>query len=263
MTLYPSLRALAGATLAEAIRDRILYGLLVFALGLILLSAVLSTLTMGFPVRIVTNLCFTAISVFGALMATLLGVASVAREVERRTAYPVLAKPVSRGGYVLGKYLGVLATVYVNVLVMMVATTLMIVQYQHESPFQYPPLEYAAALGLQLVRLAVIAALAVAFSTFTSSTVALIATLGLTVAGHLTAELRVMLGTSDAPVVRALADGLYFVVPDFSTMEALPNLLYAQPVLGSGVGLAAGYGVLYAAAVLAFAVATFARRDLP
>jgi ABC-type transport system involved in multi-copper enzyme maturation permease subunit len=263
MTTLPALRALATATVAEAIRDRILYGLLLFALGMILLSAVLSTLTMGHPVRIVTNLCFTAISVAGALMAILLGVGAVAREVERRTAYPVLAKPVSRAGYVVGKYVGVLATVYLNVLVMMAATTVMIVAYQHVSPFQYPIDDYLLTLGLALVRLALIGAIAVAFSTFTSSTVALIASVGITVAGHLTAELRAMLGRSEDPLTRAMADGLFFVVPDFAAMEALPRLLHGEPILAGGAGLAAAYGLLYAAAVLALAVAAFTRRDMP
>jgi Cu-processing system permease protein len=263
MNVLPTIRALSGATVAEAIRERILYGLLVFALGLILLSAVLSSLTMGFPVRIVTDVCFTAISISGALMAILLGVGSVARELERRTAYPVLAKPISRGGYVLGKYVGVVGTVYLNVILMMVATTIMIAQYQHREPFQYPISDYLLSLGLELVRLAVIAAIAVAFSTFASSTVAFIASLGLTVAGHMTAELHAMLARSDDVGVRRIGDALYLTVPDLSTMVALPRLLHDERVLTSGAAFAAGYGLCYAAAVLAVAVSAFARRDLP
>src|SRR5690606_34996174 len=100
MNTTSALFALARVALTEALRERILYGLLAFAVGLILLSAVLSNVTLGWPVRIVTDLSLSAISLGGAAMAILLGVRSVASEIERRVAYPVLARPIARWTYV-------------------------------------------------------------------------------------------------------------------------------------------------------------------
>lgn len=254
--------AIARNTVAEAVRSRILYLLLAFAIGLILLSAVLSDLTLGWQVRIVTDVSLSAITIAGSLLALLLGVGSVAGEVERRTAYPILGKPVTRGEFVVGKWVGVLGTTYLNVLLMMLAATAMIARYSHEGFFQYTAGAYLATLALTLLRLAVIAGMAVAFSTFTSSTVAMIASVGLTVAGYFTGELRFFLTRSDDPVLRPLGQALYYAVPDFAALDTLPRLLHGHEILAPQVGWAALYAVTYAVAVLVIACRIFARRDL-
>lgn len=255
--------SLARVTVHESLRDRILYGVLAFGIGLILLSAVLSNVTLGWPVRIVTDLSISAVSIGGSVMAILLGVRSVAGEVEKRTAYPVLARPISRGWYVVGKFLGVVGTVCLNVLLMIGAATVMIASYTHEGIFQYAAGAYLATLGLLLLKLALIAAIAVLFSSFTSSTVAFIATTGVTIAGHLTGELRFFLGQSESEATRWLGDILYWTLPDMVTMEGLSRLIHDQPVLSSQAVAAAVYGVCYIAALLIAASMIFECRDLP
>ena len=254
--------AIARTTIAEAIRSKILYALLAFAIGLILLSAVLSDLTLGWQVRIVTDVSLSAITVAGTLLALLLGVGSVAGEVERRTAYPILGKPVTRGEFVLGKWLGVLGTTYLNVLLMMGAATAMVAHYSQRDSFDYPVAAYLATLLLTLLRLAVIAGIAVALSTFSSSTVALIASLGLTVAGYFTGELRFFLTKSENPVLPLLGKVLYYAIPDFASLDSLPRLMHGHPILPSEVAWAAAYAVFYALTVLVIACRIFSRRDL-
>jgi ABC-type transport system involved in multi-copper enzyme maturation permease subunit len=121
---YRGALALARTSVAEALRDRVLYALLLFAVGLILMSAVLSNLTLGYRDRIVTDLCLSAVTFAGMAMAVLLGVGSVAREIERRTVQPLLAKPITRTSFVIGKFAGVSATVALNVGLMMIAATI-------------------------------------------------------------------------------------------------------------------------------------------
>lgn len=263
MRLWTTTSALARTTVSEAIRDRILYGLLVFAVGLILLSAVLSNLTLGYQVRIVTNVSLSAITLAGTLMSVLLGVGSVSREIERRTSYPILAKPITRAEYLAGKYFGVLATVYLNVLLMMAAATLMIQQYTDNAFFQYPLLPYLFTLGLTLLRLAVVAAIALTLSTFTSSTVALIGTVGLTLAGYFTAELRFFLTKSESEATQWLGNALYYAVPDFSALDTLPLLLHGHAVTAPTAIAATGYAVCYIVFLLTAASLIFSRRDLP
>ncbi len=263
MTQLRILLAIARVTIHESLRDRILYGVLAFGIGLILLSAVLSNVTLGWPVRIVTDLSISAISISGSVMALLLGVRSVAGEIERRLAYPVLARPISRGQYVLGKFVGVVGTVYLNVLLMAVAATAMIASYSHEGAFQYTVTAYLTTLALLLLKLALIAAIAVLFSCFTSSTVAFIASTGLTLAGHLTGELRFFLGKSESALTRAIGDGLYWTLPDFVTLEALSKLVHEKEILTSQTLAAVAYGSCYLAALLILATTIFERRDLP
>lgn len=257
-----ALSSLAATTVMEAIRDRILYGLLAFAIGLILLSAVLSNLTIGHQVRLVTNLSLSGITVAASIMTTLLGVSAVGREIDRRTAYPILAKPVGRATYLVGKYFGVVVTVGLNVALMSVAATVMIAQYQHVQPFQYPIADYLTHLVLLGTRMAVIAAIAIALSTIASATVALIATLGITIAAYFTNDLRYFLGQSEDVFVQKLGEWLYWIVPDFSVLDSLPRLVHGHPVLTEGALISAAYAILYAISVLALGWWAFSRRDL-
>ena len=255
-------RSLARTTLLEAIRDRILYGVLLFAIGLILLSTVLSDLTQGQPIRIVTNVSLSAVSIGGTLMAVLLGSTAVAREIERRTAYPILAKPVSRAAYLLGKYAGVVGTVWLNVLLMVVAATCMIAQFSRDG-FAWPVGDYLLTIGLTLLRLALAAGITLAFSAVASTTVSLVAGGGLVLAGQLTADVKAMLAASESEASRRLGEILYYVVPDFQVLDALPRLLHGHPVATPSVGFAALYALLYLATVICLATVAFARRDLP
>lgn len=263
MHFVAAILAIAKVSWIEALRERILYGLLAFCIGLILLSAVLSYVTLGWQVRIVTDLSLSAISLGGSAMALLLGVRSVAGEVERKTAYPVLARPISRWTYVLGRYLGVVATVSLNVLLMSVAATVMIAAYSNEGSFQYQAGAYVTTLGLLLLRLAVVAGIAVLFSSFTSSTVAFIASIGAVIAGSFTSDLRYFMGQSDSPLTQKLGDLLYWLLPDLSTLETLPQLVHGKEVLTAQVGIAAVYGSFYVLAILVLASWIFERRDLP
>ncbi len=254
---------LARTTVAEAIRDRILYGLLLFGIGLILLSAVLSNLTVGFRLRIVTDISLSAIMAAGTIMAVLLGVGSIAKEIEKKTAYPLLAKPISRGEYIIGKYLGVLSTTYINVLLMMAAATFMIAQYREESGHHaYAWNAFIITLLFLLIRLAVVASVAVFFSTFGSSTFALISSVGFTVAGYFTSELRFFLEKSESELLRAIGKGLYYTMPDFAMLDPLPLLIHNHPIFTPSTLFAAVYALAYALCLLTLSAFLFSRRDL-
>lgn len=255
--------AFAENTLRQALRDRVLYGVLAFGIALIFLSAVLSNLALGYPVRIVTNFSLSATTFAGAAIAILLGVGAVGKEIEQRRVYATLARPIARRDFVLGTYVGVLATTYLNVALMYLGSTLMIALYSHDGPFQYDADAYLATLGLGALRLAVIAALACTFAFLASTTVAFIAALGFTIAGHLSAELAFFLSKSESAGTVWLSKIVYWVVPDFAALDTLGHLIHGQPIGGSEVVYAALYATLYSVALLTFAAWAFARRDLP
>lgn len=259
---FTAIVALAHTTIREAVRSRILYVLALFALGLILFSSVLSDLTLGYQIRIVTDVSLSAVSMTGTVIAILLGVGSVAREIEKRTYYPVLAKPVSRSAFVLGKWAGVVATTWLIAAIMFAFATVMIAYYTHEGRFQYGLEPYATTILLTMIRLAVIAAIAVSASTFAGTTVATMATVVVVIAGYFSFEARWFLQRSESPVSKAIGEAVYYALPDLAALDALPRLVHVDPLGLSDLLGPGAYAIGWATVLLSVACAFFSRRDL-
>jgi Cu-processing system permease protein len=252
--------AIARVTVQEAFREKLAVNLLVFALGLLAASLAISSLTFGEQYRIIVDLGLSAMEVFGTLIAVFLGSALVAREVERRTLYPVLAKPVSRTEYLVGRYLGLVVTTTANLLVMAAVFSAVLAIYTkglgffHDSPF-------LAVLGATAVRLAVVGAISVLFSTFSTTTLAAIFSLSLVVAGHLSSDL-VRYWAPKNEIAGLVGRAAYVLVPNLEALNIKEAMVYRDPVPASFLLTGIGYGLLYAVAAVSFAAAIFARRDL-
>ena len=111
-------------TFREAIRDRILYNLVVFVLLITATAVILGELTDGHETRTIVNIGLNAMLLFGAFISIFVGVGLVAKEIEKRTVYAIFSKPVRRSEFVIGKYLGLCLTLLVNVLVMGIGVSL-------------------------------------------------------------------------------------------------------------------------------------------
>ena len=105
----------------ESVRDKVLYNLVFFAILLMGASYLIGQLTAGQDVKIIKDLGLAAMSIFGVFIAVFIGIGLVSKEVEKRSIYSLLAKPIERYHLVVGKYLGLLLTLVVNLSVMMVA----------------------------------------------------------------------------------------------------------------------------------------------
>ena len=251
---------IAGVTVREAIRQKLAVNLLVFALALVSASIVISTLTFGEQYRIIADVALSAMEIFGTLIAVFLGAGLVARDVERRTVYPILAKPVSRAQYVVGRYAGLVATTSLNLAVMAVVFAGVLTVYLHGLGFltQTPFLVTIVAIALQL---AMIAAVAAVFSSFSTPTLSAIFTLSLVVAGHLASDLVRYWGKQGTAAAWA-GKALYLVIPNLEALDLKQAMVYRDPVAWGTTALAITYGVLYASGVVALAATIFARRDL-
>jgi len=255
-----SVATLAWVTVREALRRKLAVNLLVFAVALVSASIVISSLTFGEQYRIIVDIGLSAMEVFGTLIAVFLGASLVAGDVERRTVYPIVAKPVSRAQYVVGRYLGLVATTTLNLAVMAVFFVGTLAVYLHDVRFVATTPLFATLAGIAL-QLAMIAALAVFFSTFTSSTLASIFTLSLVVAGHLASE--VPRYWSKQGVAGAwMGKGIYLVLPNLEALNLKEAMVYKDSPAAGALALAFGYAILYATGVVALAAATFSRRDL-
>ena len=177
-----------AVTFKEAIRQKLAVNLLIFALALVSGSFMISTLTFGEQYRIIVDLGLSAMEVFGTLIAAFLGAGLIAGDVERKTVFPIVAKPVSRAQYVAGRYAGLVTTTTLNLAVMAVFFVSVLAFYLGGLGFlrETPLLATLGALALQF---AMVAAVAVLFSTFTTATLSAIFTLSLVVAGHLASDL--------------------------------------------------------------------------
>lgn len=247
--------AIATNTFREAIRDRILYLLLAFALLMIGSSLVLSLLTVGSREKIIKDLGLSAISLFGVLTAIFVGVGLVFKEIDRRTIYTIVTKPVGRSQFIVGKYLGLALTLGVNLLVMAAGFFALLLIEQCADPRLLP------AIVLILFELLVVTALAILFSSFSSPILSALFTLCCYLVGHLSWSLRLLEQRLQAEWGRALCEALYWVLPNLERFNIRSQAVHGVPVPAGEMGLAMAYGVAYAALLVLAACACFQKRD--
>jgi Cu-processing system permease protein len=246
--------AIAHVTLREALRRKTQVNLLVFGTLLVVASYFVSSLTLGNQQRMISDLGLSSMQLIGVLLAVFMGAGLVAGDMERRVLYPVVAKPVSRSQYLLGRYLGLAVALLLNLLVMAVAlAAALALEAGSAAPLGAP---LAAALALMAVQLLVVAAVAVLFSAVTSTTLAAIFALSIAIAGQLTNEMRNLWRAEGA----WLARGLWYALPNLGVLNANDAVIYGR-LPPHSAWLAAAYGLVYAAAVLALACVAFERRD--
>jgi len=249
--------ALASNTFREAVRDRILYSILFFAVGVLVMSVAVQEITIGDQDHVVRSVAQGAIDVFGALIAMFLGISLVYKEIERKTVYSILSKPVPRWTFVLGKYLGLVLTLGVEVIILTLLYTVMMMIQQH-----FPPPVLFVSMGALMLELMLLTAWATLFSTFSTPTTAAAFTLAVYVIGHLADDIWLFGSQAQSQALREAARTLYWVLPNFELFSLRVEAVNEQDIPWQRLWAAAGYGLAYTSAVLAVAVAVFRNRDL-
>jgi ABC-type transport system involved in multi-copper enzyme maturation permease subunit len=262
-------RCVAVAVFRESVRDRVFYNLVLFAVLLIGASILIGQLTAGQDVKIIKDLGLAATSLFGLFIAIFVGISLVSKEVDRRSVYPLLAKPIRRAEFVVGKYAGLLLTLAANVTVMTIALYAVLfflsrgvparVQAAWDAPAMDPAL--LKAIALIYLNLAVVTAVAVFFSTYSSPMLSSVFTLGIYLVGQFNADLKHFDVIVDSPAAVAIARACYYVLPDFARFDVKLAVVHGLPVSGAYVVATAGYALAYIAALLFGAIVIFSRRD--
>jgi ABC-type transport system involved in multi-copper enzyme maturation permease subunit len=253
----------------ESVRDKVLYNLVLFAVLLMAASFLIGQLTAGQDIKIIKDLGLAATSVFGLFIAVFIGIGLVSKEVERRSIYALLAKPIERHQIVLGKYAGLMLTLAVNLAVMAVALYVVLAVMRWFAPenmlkaLDAPALDPAMLKAMVLIftELAVITAIALFFSTFSTPILSATFTFGLFVAGHFSADLRNFDQVVDSPAAVLLARSLYWVLPNLAAFDVKSQVVHGQAVSGGYLALTIAYAAAYIAALLTGAVVIFSRRD--
>ena len=247
--------AIALNTFKEAVRDRIFYLLLAFALILIGTSRALSLLTVGEEGKIVKDVGLSAISIFGVMVAGFVGVSLVFKEIEKRTVFTLLANPVRRWQFLCGKYVGLAGVLATNVVAMTLALGLVLL-LRGEFTFALLP-----AIALTYVELLVITAFALFFSSLTNPILAAIWTFAAYVAGHLSWSLRLLQDRLPDGPAQWLFEAIYWLLPNLSRLNVRREVVHDIPIDAAAIGLGLGYGLGYALLILMAACWVFERRD--
>ena len=261
--------AIAVNVFRESVRDKILYNLVLFAVLMIGASYAIGQLTAGQDVKIIKDLGLAATTLFGLFIAVFIGIGLVSKEVERRSIYGVLAKPIHRYQFVLGKYAGLVLTLVVNILVMAAALYAVLaymrwgIEPSIERAWDAPALDPAliTAVLLILLELMLVTAIALFFSTFSTPLLSAAFTFGITIAGHFSSDLRNFQDVVESRVAQTIARGAYWVLPNLAPFDVKAQVVHGQHVAAGYVASVAAYGVVYIGILLVIATFVFSRRD--
>ena len=247
---------IAANTLREAIRSKLLYTLLFFSIALIGSGVFLSSLSYVETERILQDIGLAAIRLFSVAIAIFVGVGLVHKEVDRRTVYTILSKPLSRSEFLIGKYVGLVATIWLQMSIMVAA--FVAISVATGSPLGAG---HAAAFALIAVELALVVAVATLFSSFTTPMLASYFSVGVWLVGHTTRNLRDLGANSDSEAVQRMTGLLHRYLPDLESFNLTTEAAHGLPVTTADVWLPVVYGGGYILIILVLATTLFERRD--
>jgi Cu-processing system permease protein len=250
----------AANTFREAVRDRVLYNLVFFALLMIGAAILVGQISIGIEESVIVSLGLTAISMIGLFIAVFIGVGLVSKEMDKRTLYALLAKPVERWEFLLGKFFGLVLTLTINTAAM--ATGLYLALWTVKHHLAKSDAYILVAVYLILLKLALIVALAMLFSCFTTPFLAILFTVGVYLAGVFAQELRTMQAVDINPATMNMMRAISYLLPNFENFNVMEAAAHGRGVPAVFVAEATLYALLYGLIVLASAALVFSRRDL-
>jgi len=251
--------AIARNAFREALRDRVLYNLVLFVLLLTAAAIFIGELSGGQERKIIVDLGLSAMLLFGVFIAIFVGVGLVYKEIERRTIYAIFSKPVGRGEFLVGKYLGLCLTLLVNVLVMGVGVSLALLYVSRG----WDPLIltiWPAVLMIYL-ELMLLTALALLFSSFSSPALSALLTFSVFVIGHFSADLKSLATSVGSTSARLLFGGLYYLLPNLANYSFITPAAHGRTPAAGLMFAGALYALVYITVILAAATLIFSRRN--
>lgn len=257
------INTIAANTFREAIRDRILYGFLFFAILIILFSLVIAQLSFKEEIRAIIDIGMAGISLFATLMAIFLGISLLHKEIEKKTLYTVLSRPISRSSYLIGKFLGLVATLFVQI-IMMSAVWLIVLRIQGASPTA----GMFIAVFLICCETVLIIAMALFFTSFSSPFLSGLFCLGLFIAGRgadLISELSKQKSMAQFATffdaLSAIIPNFYLFYPSGKVVEGSWATVHGQFISTGYLASTVSYGLAYSAIFLILSAILINRRD--
>jgi ABC-type transport system involved in multi-copper enzyme maturation permease subunit len=252
-----AIRAIAVNTFREAIRDRILYLFIGFAIIMVISTKLFGMLTVGDESKIVKDIGLAAMQFFSMLIAVMMSMLLISREVDNRTVFNILSKPVRRWQFILGKYLGLVAIVAVNLLLITVILVVMVLIYTG----QFDPMLVFAAF-MTMLEMSVVAAFATFFAVLTRPILGSLMTLAMFIVGHTSADLWMLTRHLPGTFTRAVITVVYYLVPNLERFNFKTEVVHDLPIQPAAVGWAVVYASAFVAVLLFLAALRFRTKDL-
>ena len=253
------IRVIALNTFRESVRDRVLYNLILFVLILVAASVFVSDLSLDMESQFTAALGLSVMLVFGALIAIFIGVGLVYKEIDKRTIYSLLSKPVHRHEFIIGKYAGLCLTLLVNSAVMVVAIELALLYVNGK--FVQLQMAVLAASFLVYLELALVVAVALMFSSFTTPMLAALFSFAVYVIGQFSQDLLVMASLSGSTMTRVVLKTLYYLLPNLSNFGFITEASHGRLVPPAMAVSASVYALVYIGILLSAAVLIFKKRN--
>jgi ABC-type transport system involved in multi-copper enzyme maturation permease subunit len=257
--VWGRIAAIARNAFREAVRDRVLYNLVLFVLLLIAGAIFLGELSGGQERKIIVDLGLSAMLLFGVFISIFVGVGLVYKEIERRTIYAIFSKPVGRGEFLLGKYLGLGLTLLVNVVVMGAGVSLALIYVKRG--WDPLALQIWPAILLIYVELMILTGISLLFSSFSSPALSALLTFFVFIIGHFSADLKSLAMSTGSSGARWLFGALYYVLPNLSNYSYITPVAHGQLPAPMNVLAAILYALVYISVVLAAATLILNRRN--
>lgn len=249
---------IARNTFREAVRDRVLYNLVVFVLLITLCAIFLGELTAGQEARTIVNIGLSAMLLFGVFIAIFVGVGLVSKEIEKRTLYTIFSKPIGRDEFIIGKYLGLCLTILINILIMGIGVSIALL-YVRGGNLAF---SIWGSIVLIFLQLAILTAIAILFSSFSSPALSALLTFLVFIIGHFSSSLKDFAVGIDSSLAKFVFDVIYYIFPNFSHLSFITNASHGDvpslQLLGGGIV----YSIVYIAIMISITILIFSRRNL-
>ncbi|MEP6944772.1 MAG: ABC transporter permease [Acidobacteriota bacterium] len=256
-TLIQRLAAIARNAFREAVRDRILYNLILFVLIITASAIFLGELTAGQEARVIVNLGLSAILLFGAFISIFVGVSLVWKEIEKKTVYSIFSKPIGRGEFIIGKYLGLCLTLLVNVLVMGAGVSLALMYVGGGSLVG----RIWGAILLIFLELTILTGVAIMFSSFSTPALSALLTFFVFLIGHFSSSLLDLATGLGSRGAIWLFTAIYYLLPNLSNFSFIANTANGQVPPAAMLGGAVLYALVYDIVLMTITVMIFSRRN--
>jgi ABC-type transport system involved in multi-copper enzyme maturation permease subunit len=250
-----AIRTIAFLTFREAIRNKILYLLFFFSMFLILFSLVIGHLTVGDQTKIIKDIGLGAIHFFGVMITIFIGIGLLFREMEKRTIFLILSKPVERYQFLLGKFFGLALTLLVALVTLgLVFWGVLLLKHNAVQGLFF-------AFLLTYLEWLLIAGIAILFSTFSTPLLSSMMTFACFLAGHLTESFHLLQARVHSVAGNALLSILFYILPNLELFNIRAQVVHSVAIPIELLLQTFLYWILYLGAILFLSISIFQRKD--
>ncbi|MEW5820635.1 MAG: ABC transporter permease subunit [Cyanobacteriota bacterium] len=251
--------AIAKNTFKETIRDRILYVILIFAILMCLLAVILGSLSIGNNIKIIIDFGLASINIFGVILAIFIGTSLVFKEIDRRTIYIILSKPIDRWEFLLGKFFGLSFTM--TIIVALMSAVFLLMLFVYNIPLNQLYLAFVSVV-LILMELYLIVAVSILFSSFSTPLLSMVFASCIWLIGHFNPVMLELANFSNNAMILNLVTLFHYIFPDLSVFNIKNNIDNFEYVINlPDLGLKFLYGIVYTSIILLITMFSFNRKE--